>query len=170
MAAGLGARRVLPLIVGGVLIWGLFGCDYFAQRELKPGVSTSEDVARLLGKPEITWEEPDGSRILEFVRGPAGHETYRVLISPDRRFLSMRNILVPEEFAKVKAGMSEDEVRRLLGKPTEIVPLKLKQEIVWSWRHTGDQQRSQMFNVHFGPDKTVRSTSISNDPLTVNAG
>jgi len=162
------STRVTRWLVGGLMIWGLFGCDYFAQKELKPGVSTVSDVHRLMGVPERIWDETDGSRTYEYVRGPAGHETYMVVVGADGLFRSMRNVLVPETFSQVKPGMSEDQVRRLLGKPTETVFFRLKQENVWSWRHYGDQQRPMMFNVHFDQDHTVKSTSLSPDPLRVN--
>lgn len=162
------ARRIGVVLIGGAMLFGLFGCDWFAQRNLKPGESTAEDVRRYMGKPEVVWEEEDGSQTYEYVRGPAGHETYMVSIGPDGRFRSMRNVLVAEVFQQVKPGMSSDDVRRLLGKPTETVYFRLKKEEVWSWRFNDAQQRSQMFNAHFGPDRTVTSTSLSADPQSIN--
>ncbi len=149
-----------------VMVLGLAalgGCDWIAQRELKVGESTVDDVRKLMGKPEMIWEDNDGSQTLEYVRGPTGHHTYFVRIGPDRKYRGMAQALTPENFAKVRPGMSSDDVRRLLGKETERNEFKLKQEIVWSWRYIADQQRSEFFNVHFDPAGKVKNTSRSMD-------
>ena len=58
--------------------------------------------------------------------------------------------------------MTQDEVRRLLGKPTSIAEYPLKQERVWSWHWLeGGVNRDAMFNAHFGPDGIVVTTSRS---------
>lgn len=151
-------RRVAGGLLAAVT---LGGCDHVAQKELRPGVSTVEDVRRLMGKPEMIWEEDSGSQVLEFVRGPAGTETYMVEIDAEGRYLGMKNVLVQETFDRVRPGMVRDDVRRMLGKPGEIGRLPLKQEEVWSWRFAGDYNRPDMFNVHFGPDGRVRTTSVT---------
>lgn len=151
-----------------LLAGGLGGCDYVAQKELVPGVSTRADVERLMGKPRMAWEESDGRVLLEYVRAPAGHETYMVELGPDGRFVSMRNLLTEDNFARVRPEMTRDEVRRLLGAPTEQIAFERKQEVVWSWRFMADQNRSMLFNVHFGLDGRVRSTSRSPDPERIN--
>ena len=153
-----------------ILLFGLFGCDYLAQKELRPGESTVDDVRRRMGRPEMIWEERDGSQTLEYVRGPEGVATYMVEIGPDGRYRRMANVLVAETFAKVRPGMTRDDVRRLLGKPTETQTFRLKQEEVWSWRHESVVPRTSMFNVHFGLDGVVRGTSDTPDPRAANGG
>ena len=51
-------------------------------------------------------------------------------------------------FSKVAVGMSKDDVRGILGKPTEVLPLALKKQDVWSWRYEGDN-KMMMFNAYF---------------------
>lgn len=149
------------LLGGLALVASLGGCDYVAQKELRPGVSTVDDVKRYMGRPQMIWEQEDGSQVLEFVRAPAGTETYMVEIDPEGHYVGMRNVLVPENFAKVRPGMLRDDVRRLLGKPTEIERFPLRQEEVWSWRYASDYNRPEMFNAHFDLDGKVRNTSVS---------
>ncbi len=157
--------------MGACMLSMLFGCDWFAQKELKPGESSVDDVRRLMGRPEMIWEEKDGSQVLEYPRGPAGHQTYMVEIGPDGRFRAMRNVLVRESFEKVRAGMTRDDLRRLLGKPTETAQFPLKQEEVWSWRYQAEASRSLMFNAHLDPSTgRVRSVSTTPDPQTINSG
>jgi outer membrane protein assembly factor BamE (lipoprotein component of BamABCDE complex) len=163
-------RTGMRIVLGVLMLSALFGCDYLAQRDLKPGESTVEDVRKLLGRPEMIWEEKDGSQTLEFVRAPAGTATYMVDIGPDGKYRGMRNVLQQDTFDKVRPGMSTDEVRRLLGKPSETVVFKLKQEDVWSWRHNDATHQPKMFNVHFSLDGKVRNTSVSDVQQNSNKG
>ena len=58
---------------------------------------------------------------------------------------------------KVRAGMSRDEVRRLLGAPGEITTFDARSEEVWSWRY--QEQNAMFFNVLFDRAAgTVRTT------------
>jgi hypothetical protein len=145
----------------------LSGCDQVAKVELKPGVSSADDVKRYMGKPEMVWEEKDGTQFLEFPRAPEGHQTYVVEIGPDGKYKGMKNILTDESFAKIQAGQTQDDVRRTLGKPTEIVEFKLKNETVWSWKFSPGPGQSEIFNVHYSPDGKVKTTSKSVDPRTM---
>ena len=119
-------RVVLLAITVGL---GLAACDFIAEKKLKVGESTVEDVRKFMGKPEMIWEEKDGSQTLEYVRSPEGHQTYMVAIGADGKYKGMKNILVNDEFQKIKPGMTRDDVRRVLGKPTEVVTFKLKNEV-----------------------------------------
>ncbi len=161
-------RRLLISLVGMAMLTWLFGCDWFAQKTLKPGESTVADVRKIMGRPEMIWEEADGSQVLEYPRAPAGHETYMVDIGADGRYRGMRNVLVKESFDRVQPGMSRDDLRRLLGKPTEMARFARRQEDVWSWRFRTDDGRSMFFNAHLAPDGRVRASSVTADPQTVN--
>jgi outer membrane protein assembly factor BamE (lipoprotein component of BamABCDE complex) len=155
--------RLAGTLLACAIALGLPACDFVAQKELKSGESTADDVRRLMGKPDMIWEEKDGAQVLEFARG---HETMRVSIAPDGKYQSMQNILTRENFAKVALGMSQDQVRQLLGKPAEVVEFKLKDETVWSYRHMSDPGRVQMFNAHFRPDGTIVNTTTTEDPAS----
>ena len=154
-------------ILATMLAW-LGGCDYVAQRELRSGESTVADVRRLMGTPEAVWEEPDGGQVLEYPRGPAGSTTYMVRIDASGRYQAMVNVLVPAYFERVREAMSKDDVRRLLGRPTETASFPRRQEEVWSWRHPGEHVRAEMFHVHFAPDGRVTRVSRGPDPNEVN--
>ncbi len=150
-----GSPRRSALLAALVCITiGVSGCDYFAEKKLVVGQHTEDDVRRLMGKPEIVWEEESGSRKLEYPRGPMGTQTYFVLIGPDGKYLGMERALIEANFAKVRVGMTPDDVRRILGKQTEVTPYALAREEVWSWRYEGDMQKTMFFNAHF--DQTTR--------------
>ncbi len=153
-AAGLGA--------------GLAACDYVAEKRLVAGRHTEADVRKLMGKPEMIWEDERGARVLEYPRGPEGTQTYMVQIAPDGHYQGMANALTEANFEKVRPGMSRDDVRRLLGKPTEIVRFDLKREEVWAWKYVGDHGQPHFFDVHFDVgDSRVKSVNRTLDPKVI---
>ena len=127
-------------------------CDFIAQKDLTPGQSTEADVRRWMGQPEMIWEESDGSRTLEYPRGPMGKETYFVTIGADGRFRRIEQVLTEENFRKVQPGMTRDQVRQILGKPGEISRFKRQNEEVWGWRYLEATQRTMFFYAHFDQD------------------
>ena len=155
-------RNVLRFLGGVGVAWLLGGCDYFAERNLVVGQHTEQDVRRIMGKPDMIWEEESGAKKLEYPRGPMGTQTYIVYIGPDGKYLGMERALVKENVAKVKDGMPLDDVRRILGKQTEVTPYALSREEVWSWRYEGDANVIMFFNVHFdqGTRLVKRITNI----------
>jgi len=147
------------------------GCDYFAQRELQPGVSTTDDVRRLMGKPVMIWEEEDGSQVLEYSRGPEGSETWMVQIGPDGLYRGMTDARAAARLEQVRAGMSRDDLRRLLGKPDEEERFAARNETVWTWRvKTSTGASTEMFHAHLSPEGRVLRTSRTPDPSLINAG
>lgn len=129
---------------------------------LKPGVSTEAEVRSRLGAPETERQAIDGSRRLEYPRGPMGDETYMVDIDRNGLYLGATQVLTAETFAMIHPGMTQDEVRQLLGKPTQVARYPLKPETVWSWRWREDGvNQDAFFNIHFGADGLVVTTSRS---------
>src|SRR4051812_19922246 len=124
-------------ILGGVLaaLALLAGCDNKRIEKLEEGVSTEADVRAAFGEPENVWDEPGGARTFEYNRNPAGHRNYMVTIGPDGRMSALRQVLTPQNFARVKPGLSMEQVRRMLGKPARRQEFALKGEQAWDWRY-----------------------------------
>jgi hypothetical protein len=112
---------------------GLAGCDPQRISELEEGVSTEADVRARFGEPENVWDVPNG-RVLEFNRQPQGQKNYMITIGPDGKMSALRQVLTPENFARVRPGMPMEELRKLLGKPAKVTPYALKRETEWEWR------------------------------------
>jgi len=111
----------------------------------------AQQVQAKLGAPETIRKNADGSEVWEYPGGPLGRQTYMVTLGSDRAVQEVHQVLNDEYFSRVRAGMSRDEVRRLLGKPGEIMVFGARDEEVWSWRY--QQQNPMFFNVLF--DRTA---------------
>ena len=117
----------------------------------------AQQVQAKLGAPETIRKNADGSEVWEYPGGPLGRQTYMVTLGSDRAVQAVHQVLNDEYFSRVRAGMSRDEVRRLLGKPGEIMVFGARDEEVWSWRY--QQQNPMFFNVLFDRTAgTVRTT------------
>jgi outer membrane protein assembly factor BamE (lipoprotein component of BamABCDE complex) len=165
------ATRWIRTLLAAVLVCMLAACDRegrpieeFGLEKLARGVSTETEVRMAMGQPETVRDEPDGTRTLEYPKGPLGHRTWMFVIGRDGKLLDYGQVLNDDNFAKVRAGMSKDEVRRLLGKPRSIVPLRQKNEEVWDWLYM-QSSTPRLFNVHFDMDSgKVKRTTSTDDP------
>jgi len=136
-----------------------FGLDKLAR-----GVSSEADVRLVMGQPETVWEEDDGTRNLQYPKGPEGVRTWEFTIDKSGKLKDYRQLLTKENFSKVTQGMSRDEVRRLLGKPRTVAQFKLKNEEVWDWRYQ-DMTMPRLFNVHFDMSSGKVTETSSSDAL-----
>lgn len=144
---------------------GLVGCDQQKIDKLEEGLSTEADVRAEFGEPAYVWNEPDGSRTFEYNRQPAGHRNYMVTIGADGKMASLRQVLAPHMFEKIQPGMTDEQVRRMLGMPAKRMRFALKQETDWDWKWIDPPNREMIFTVTFGDDGRVkRSASVQEQP------
>jgi outer membrane protein assembly factor BamE (lipoprotein component of BamABCDE complex) len=161
--------RKLLLLAASML---LFACDQNGRpveeaglNKLGKGVSSEADVRMVMGKPATVWEDDDGTRTLEYPKGPEGARTWMFVIDRHGKLQDYRQVLTPQNFARIQTGMSRDDVHRMLGKPTNTVQFRLKNEEVWDWRFL-DGVDTKMFNVHFDMSTgKVTQTSITQQHL-----
>lgn len=136
----------------------MVGCDV-AMDTLKPGISTTADVLKVMGKPSGEWKDADGTTTLEFTRQPEGVQNYMVTFGPEGVLREIRQVLTDANFQKVARGMSKDEIRRRLGKPGKTATFPLKKEEVWTWKYQPQPGSTFDFHVHFDLDGAVVNTS-----------
>lgn len=149
-------RSWLPMLAA---LLTLLGCD--RSGELRPGVSTAAEVLEKMGKPAMEWQE-GADRVWEYPFTPEGTRNYMATIGPDGILKAMEQVLTAENFARVRPGMTRQEIRRLLGKPASVAVFELKREEVWDWREESPYLSSERrFNVHFDLDGRVTATSRS---------
>ena len=142
----------------------LAGCDKVAMDSLKPGVSSEGDVIAALGQPERIWQEGDGGRTLEYNRQPFGIVNYMIRIAPSGTMTAMNQVLTQEYFDRIKPGMSQEEVRYILGKPAQKTPYRLSRTEAWVWRFQHFPSQNKGFYVTFDQNGRVQSTSIGPEP------
>lgn len=157
-------KRVTRWATAFAAVFGLLSlvaCDQQRIRELEEDVSTEVDVRDRFGEPENVWQEADGSRTFEYNRQPAGHQNYMITIGPGGKMTALRQVVAPHMFDQVRAGMTEQEVRRMLGKPAKRTRYERKQETDWDWRYVDPPTTEMLFSVTFGPDGRVLRTGRS---------
>ncbi len=135
--------------------------EEFGLDKLQKGMSTEAEVIAAMGKPDTVWDDGDGKHTLEYPKGPEGVRTWMFSIGTDGKLTDYRQVLTDDNFALIRPGMSQEEVRRMLGRPRTIVPFKRMHEVVWDWRYLHIYE-NRFFNVHFNIDSgEVVRTSFS---------
>lgn len=141
--------RALSGVLCGLLMFGCRPVEDFGLEKLTKGVSTEADVRAAMGEPAAVWSQDDGSRTFEYPKGPAGNRTFMVDIDPRGTLRDWQQVLTPQNFATIAEGMTQDDVRRKLGRPRTVVTFPLKNEEVWDWRYQVSPGEDKFFNVHF---------------------
>jgi hypothetical protein len=110
-------------------------------------------VRAKLGAPGMSWNEPDGGKLLEYSGQPNGTFCHMIAIGPDGKVREIRQAFTEANFRRVVPGLTQDEVRRLLGRPEETLRFHLKpDEEVWTWRIDETTEKIEYFNAYFGRD------------------
>src|SRR5207248_3408859 len=126
----------MPKATLGLLLFALAaslaGCANF--NTVASGMPAQQVQAKL-GAPETVRKNADGSEVWEYPGGPLGRVTYMVTLGSDHAVREVRQVLNDEYFSRVRAGMSRDEVRRLVGSPRYVVVFSGTDEEIWSWRY-----------------------------------
>lgn len=153
----------MKLWTGLVATLLLAACASYNGFGLKPGEARLDEVQALMGAPAMRWQDADGSVQLAYPRGPLGSDTYMVKLGPDGRLQGIANVLDEQSFTRVRAGISKDEVLRLIGPPdySRSVYFKARDELAWEWRFQAINGDPAYFAVLFDATAgTVRSTLI----------
>ncbi len=135
-------------------------CASYGGYGLKPGMSNLDEVVRRMGQPAMRWQNPDGSTQLAYPRG-SGLHTYMVFIAPDGKLQRIENVLDERVFARIRAGMTKEEVLRTLGPPGWTTYYSRRDELEWEWRFCNDWNQAQRFDVLFDNTKGVTRSTMS---------
>jgi 2-polyprenyl-6-methoxyphenol hydroxylase-like FAD-dependent oxidoreductase len=154
-------RTALALALVSAL--ALNACDPRKVARLEEGVSTEADVRREFGEPVTLTVRQDGSRVFEYPRQPEGWTNYRIVVGADGKMSSLRQLLNEDNFARVKPGMTKQQVRELLGRPARTQRYDLKQEEVWEWRFK-PLNEARLFSVTFDREGLAVASMTGDDP------
>lgn len=132
-------------------------CASYDGNTLKPGVSTEAEVRSVMGQPAAEFASGDGSRRLAYPHGPLGHQTYMADVGPDGRVRGVRQVLNDDTFHQVRAGMTRDEILRLIGPPGDTMAFARLRQTSWEWRYVDTWGYRAIFSVNFDESGIVVS-------------
>lgn len=153
----------MSCILSRCLVLGLpllAACSAYAPPDDLVGLSRDALVARM-GPPETQRQTASGTR-LEFPRGPYGKHTWFVYLDAAGQAIRSEQVLMEQNFHRIQPGMTQDEVRQLLGRPGEVQGLGRARGEVWSYRY--ESPFCQWFQVELSQQHQVRSTGYSPPP------
>lgn len=132
-------------------------------------MSTASDTRALMGEPAAVHRASDGAAYAEsweYPRGPYGRHTYMARFDRGGTLVAIDQVLTVETAARIRIGQDgRDEVRRLLGRPAMVFPLRGGGE-AWDYAaHASDGQRRRIrIIVNFDARGVVESAGESYDP------
>lgn len=138
-------------------------CDGFNLQEIRPGITTQAEVRARMGEPSrIHWND-DGTAVWEYNRQPSGVHCHMIGFNRDQIVASVEQVLNARNYARIRDGMSKDDVARLLGSPGRKEVFANLGEEIWEWRVEGLPPlpaEEHYFAVHFSlADGGVKKTS-----------
>lgn len=145
------------LLVAGIAA-GLCSCSLLPPT-IEPGTTTESRILSTYGKPSYRTPGPDNTTTLVYATQPEGVSCLMVDIDAQGRVVNAREALGEHNQWRVRAGMDQDQVTRLLGPHRSEEYFPLSGELVWDWNvpHTGPGIATR-FNVHFKYNVVVRTS------------
>lgn len=128
------------------------------MQPMRPLASEAEVLA-VHGQPVARRGNADGSATLEYSTQPFGHTALMVTVDAAGMVVRQADALSAENLARVQAGMTREDVSRLLGRHRSVQNFALSGEEVWDWNVYNDGPGiATLFNVHFVAGKVVRTS------------
>lgn len=148
----------------------LAGCaSLLGPNSIAPGASAGDIRARY-GAPTDERTLAGGQRAWDYVQGPQGFQTYRIVFDGDRvqrvePLLTERNFI-----ANIKAGETgRDDVLRAFGRPGSRITFPNLQDEVWTYRYR-DVTMEMLNDVHISTATgKVTYYALYRDPAYANA-
>jgi hypothetical protein len=122
------ARKLLCLLPALLLS----ACAVMTPPLAQPGQTEAQMLATM-GAPTGRYPLDAGVQRVEYATGPFGRVTWMVDLDAGGRVSAVQQVLTRANFAKVRHGMSRDEVLRLLGQPADKAGEYMNRQ-TWSWR------------------------------------
>lgn len=152
--------RFNSVILGLLVTLFVTGCSSYAPTTDFTGLS-SEAVIQRLGPPSDKYSVDGGFRLV-FIRGPFGKHSYFLSFSANDTLVSFEQVLTESRFSQIKPGMTEQEVRNIIG-PSKIILGSTKGSwYVWSYRY--ENSLCRWFQVEFKSDNLVKTAEYGRPP------
>lgn len=152
----------MRLLIGMLAVASsLTACSGYAPAADPTGM-TAEQVIAQMGTPETRRTLDGGGSRLEYPRGPFGLHTWFVDLDPSGRVVRAEQVLNERNFLNINPGMSEDQVRYVLGRPGEVYVLGRSRGVVWNYRY--ENPFCRWYQVEIDQDHRVRSAGYGEPP------
>lgn len=138
----------------------LTACTGYAPPANVSGMTEVQIIAQM-GQPDRVRQTTNGTR-LEFPRGPMGHHTWFVDVDTHGKVIKAEQVLIEQNFHQISPGMTQDEVRQRLGRPSDTQGLARSRGVVWNYRY--ENHFCQWFQVEISQEQQVRSTGYGEPP------
>jgi hypothetical protein len=123
-------------------------CATFGKEPVNAGDSEATVISKL-GTPTNRYQDGN-DRLLEYMKGPWGQQTYMARIGPDGNLISYQQVLTTEKFAAIKVGQTtKGDVLKTIGAPSDTSYLTLSQMEVWSYPYKESNVWNSVMHVHF---------------------
>jgi hypothetical protein len=152
--------RASVLVLSGLLLAGCVNMS--SPTKLATGAS-AEAISAQLGEPTGRYAMPDGTTRLEYARGPYGRETWMLDVDGQGALLKATQVLDERVFNTVKAGITRDQLLRILGRPSRVGFVGWQNQTVWNYRYSSPF--CQWFQVGLSQAGIVEDTGYGPDPL-----
>ena len=151
-----------------LLLYALSACTAIVlpRQSLAVGVSTEAEVLARFGRPVRVWPNAGGGQTLEYSTQPFGQSCWMATLGSDGRLLRLEDTLVEASRFRVAAGMTPEQVSRLLGRERSRVFYRFSVEDVWDWNVPPDSLGNPplRFNVHFRDGVVLRTSQSVVEP------
>jgi len=138
----------------------LAACSGYAPPDAVLGMSRAQLVLRM-GQPDLERRLESGSR-LEFPRGPYGKHTWFVYLDASGTASRAEQVLTEQNFSRIDVGMTQDDVRQLLGRPSTVQVLGRARGLLWNYRY--ENNSCLWFQVELSLQQQVRSAGYGEPP------
>ena len=126
-------KKFLSLVAALFL---LAGCASYSGSSLAPNAATQVEVRQLMGEPAAIHKGGSGATAVEsweYPRGPMGRQTYMVRFDARGIVTSIDQVLTVAHTARIAWGQAtREDVRRLLGRPAGVYPVRSGGEL-WDY-------------------------------------
>lgn len=152
----------VPVVLATLAVLAATGCATGVYG-IRPGESRLPDVERSLGSPALRWTESGGIQAFAYPTGPMGLVTHIVRADAGGVVRSIENALTEAHFARIRPGMTREQVLHLIGPPepqwTRHYPAR--NELAWEWRYCdlwlAASRLDVLFDATAGTVRTVQS-------------
>ena len=151
----------------------LAGCASYSGSSLQARTSGHTETRALMGEPAAIHAAPPGAAYAEsweYPRGPLGRHTFMARFDRGGKLVAIDQVLTVETVARIRMGQdTRDDVRRLLGRPGMVFPVRSGGE---AWDYAAYPGKSDMrkirLSVTFDERGFATTAGESHDPEDFN--